>query len=59
MIAPERGGVREIEMRGEDRLRAAQVRVGRHQRVAGTLGTRREDLHQRDDRLLQAPARGA
>ena len=52
MIAAERGGVREKEVRDEDRLRAAQVRVGRHQRVAGALGAGRQDLHERDDRLL-------
>ena len=32
MVAPQRGGVRQEEVRDEHRLRAAQVRVGRHQR---------------------------
>ena len=40
-------------MRGEDGLRAAQVRVRRHQRVARALGARGQHANQRDDRALQ------
>ena len=35
VIAPQRRGVREEVVRGEDRLRPAHVRVRRHQRIAG------------------------
>ena len=38
MIAAQRGGVREEEVRGQHRLRAAQVRVRRHQRIGRGLG---------------------
>ena len=53
VIAPERGDVREKEMRHEDRLRAAQVRVRRHQRVAGRFGALGERRDQRGDAPLQ------
>ena len=38
MIAPQRGGVAQQEVRHQHRHGAAQVRVGRHQRVAGLFG---------------------
>ena len=47
-VAAERGRVRQEPVRGEHGLRAPQMRVGRHQRVAGLLGLRderRDDAH--------------
>ena len=49
VVAPERGGVRQEEVRSEDRLGASQMRVGRHQRVAGpggAVGQHPNELHE-------------
>ena len=53
VVAAQRRGVRQEEMRDQHRLRAAQVRVRRHQRrtrLLRLIGARRHDFH---DRLLQ------
>ena len=52
MIAAQGRGMREEEVSRQNRLRAAQVRVGRHQRIAGAPGALREDGNHCDDRLL-------
>jgi hypothetical protein len=58
-VAAERGRVRQEPVRGEHGLRAPQMGVGRHQRVAGLLGLRdqrRDDAHdQAIDRDQPAP----
>ena len=53
MVAPQRRRVRQEEVRDEHRLRAAQVRVRRHQRGAGRLGLIGAGRDERRDRLLQ------
>ena len=49
MVAPERRRVREKEMSDQDRLRATQMRIGRHQRVAA-LRLARQDANVRCER---------
>jgi hypothetical protein len=52
-IAPQRRRVREEEMRDQDRLRGAEVRERRHQRVARRRGLRRERVDHAGDGALQ------
>ena len=59
MIAAQRRGVRQEEVRDQHRLRAAQVRVRRHQRVARGLGLVGEHRDERRDRALHLRDRGA
>ena len=54
VIAAQRRGVREEEVRGQHRLRAAQVRVRRHQRIARGLGLVGEHGRERGDRAAGA-----
>ena len=49
MVSNERRGMSEKEVRGQNRLRPAQMGVGRHQRVARALGARRQNLDDCDD----------
>ena len=51
-IAPERGGVRQPDVRDEHRLGAAEMRVRRHHGLAGRLRLMRERVDERRERVL-------
>ena len=53
VIAPERRGVRQQEVRDEDGLRAPQMGVRRHDRAAALLSLIRQHRHECGNRMLR------